>query len=135
MELLLIPLHLQTHWCLATIDFTLQRFCYYDSLQAMNSTSLEQNGQVDQFIQSIQLVPDTTIGLFNTTQLNDLDQFCGATSGKASVLGIDVTFNLGTFYVTLCIYQNFRVVNENGKHSIMIGATLIHAFIKKSAEF
>ena len=38
MELLLIPLHLQTHWCLATIDFTLQRFCYYDSLQAMNST-------------------------------------------------------------------------------------------------
>ena len=41
MELLLIPLHLQTHWCLATIDFSLQRFCYYDSLQATNSSPLQ----------------------------------------------------------------------------------------------
>lgn len=80
----------------------------------------------DQFIESIWLVPDPTIVLFNTTQLNDLEQFC-ATPGKASMLGIDVTFNLGKFYVTLCTYQNFRVVNENGKHPIMIGPTLIHS--------
>jgi len=46
---------------------------------------------------------------------------------KASVVDSDVTFNLGKFYVTMCIYQNFRVVNELGKHPIMIGPTLIYS--------
>ena len=53
-------------------------------------------------------------------------QFCAA-SGKASVVDIDVTFNLGMFYVTLCAYQNFRLVNEKDTHPVMIGPTLIHS--------
>ena len=97
-----------------------------DALQDLVVKFKEQSGQPDQFIQSIRLIPDPTIVLFNTTQLNDMVQFCAA-SGKASVLGIDVTFNLGKFYVTLCAYQNFRVVNENDKHPVMIGPTLIHS--------
>ena len=97
-----------------------------DALQDLVVKFKEQSGQPDQFIQSIRLVPDPTIVLFNTTQLNDMVQFCAA-SGKASVLGIDVTFNLGKFNVTLCAYQNFRVVNENDKHPVMIGPTLIHS--------
>ena len=94
-----------------------------DALQDLVVKFKEQSGQPDQSIQSIRLVPDPTIVLFNTTQLNDLAQFCAA-SDKASVLGIDVTFNLGKFYVTLYAYQNFRVVNEKNKHPVMIGPTL-----------
>ena len=97
-----------------------------DPLQDLVVKFKEQSGQPDQFIQSIQLVPDPNIILFNKTQLNDLEQFC-ASPDKASVVGIDVTFNLGKFYVTVCTYQNFRVVNERGKHPIMIGPTLIHS--------
>lgn len=41
MQLLLIPIHLETHWCLATIDFTKKQFCYYDSLKGKNLTCLE----------------------------------------------------------------------------------------------
>ena len=51
---------------------------------------------------------------------------------KASVLGVDVTFNLGKFYVTLCTYQNFRIINECGKHPIMVGPTLIHSSKEQS---
>jgi len=44
-------------------------------------------------------VPDPVIVLFNKAQLDDIQQFCAA-SEKASVLGIDVTFNLEKFYAT-----------------------------------
>ena len=36
-------------------------------------------------------------------------------------------FNLGKFYVTLCTYQNYDVVNDCGKNPIMIGSALLHS--------
>ena len=41
-ELLLIPIHLGTHWCLATVDFRLKQFGFYDSMKGTNSTCLQQ---------------------------------------------------------------------------------------------
>ena len=78
-----------------------------DLLQAFVVKFKEERGSPDRYVQSIRLVPDPTIVLFNETQLNAMEQFC-ASSDKASVLGIDVTFNLGRFYATLCTYQNFE---------------------------
>lgn len=40
-RLILIPLHLGMHWCLATVDFDTQQFCYYDSLEGTNTTCLK----------------------------------------------------------------------------------------------
>ena len=97
-----------------------------DPLQALVVKFKEESGSSNQYVQSIRLAPDPTIVLFNETQLNDMEQFC-ASSDKASVFGIDVTFNLGRFYATLCTYQNFKVVNERGKHPIMVGPALIHS--------
>ena len=94
-----------------------------DPLQALVVKFKEESGSPDQYIQSIRLVPDPTIVLFNETQLSEMEQFC-ASSDKASVFGID---DLGRFYVTLCTYQNFKVVNERGKHPIMVGPALIHS--------
>ena len=92
-------------------------------MQALVVKFKEEKGKSNQ---SIRLVPDPTIVLFNEAQLNDIEHFC-ASSVKASVLGVDVTFNLGPFYVTLCTYQNFKVTNERGKHPIMVGPALIHS--------
>ena len=97
-----------------------------DPLQALVVKFKEEKGKPNQFVQSIRLVPDPTIVLFNETQLNDIEQFC-ASSDKASVLSVDVTFNLGPFYVTLCTYQNFKITNERVKHPIMVGPALIHS--------
>ena len=79
----------------------------------------------DHCVQLIRLVPNPTIILFNDTQLNDMEQFC-ALSYKASVLGIDITFIIGRFCVTLCTYQNLKVAYEQGRHPIMVGRGLIH---------
>ena len=78
-----------------------------DPLQALVVKFKEESGSPDRYVQSIRLVPDPAIVLFNETQLNAIEQFC-ASSDKASMLGINVTFNLGRFYGTLCIYQNLR---------------------------
>ena len=40
-ELILVSIHMETHWCLATIDFQLHQFCYYDSLLNDNRECLQ----------------------------------------------------------------------------------------------
>ena len=98
-----------------------------DPLQALVVKFKEQSGgRANQYIQAIHLVPDPTIVLFDMCQLDEIEQFC-CSQGKTSVLGVDVTFNLGAFYVTMCTYQNLKVINNSGIHPIMIGPTLIHS--------
>ena len=46
---------------------------------------------------------------------------------NASVLGIDVNFNLGLLYVKTCTYQNFKIITEHGKYPIMVGPALVHS--------
>ena len=41
MKLILVPVHLETHWCLATIDLHNHQFCYYDSMKGSNTTCLQ----------------------------------------------------------------------------------------------
>lgn len=41
MKLILVPIHLGTHWCLATIDLHNHQFYYYDSMKGSNSTCLQ----------------------------------------------------------------------------------------------
>jgi sentrin-specific protease 1 len=40
-ELVLIPVHLGLHWCLAAVDFDRRKVSYYDSLGSSNSTCLD----------------------------------------------------------------------------------------------
>lgn len=39
-DLILLPVHLGMHWCLAVIDFKSCQFLYYDSLLGSNSVCL-----------------------------------------------------------------------------------------------
>ena len=98
-----------------------------DSLQALVIKYKEEYKSSDSFIQSIQLVPDPVVVLFKKVQLDDIQKFCACKEGKASILGIDVTFNLGKFYVTFCSYQHYQVVNERGKPPVMIGPAMLHS--------
>ena len=40
MDLVLLPIHLGIHWCLATIDFRAKCICYFDSMKASNTKCL-----------------------------------------------------------------------------------------------
>lgn len=39
-DVLIVPVHLGMHWCMAAIDFRNKSVCYYDSLGAPNNQCL-----------------------------------------------------------------------------------------------
>ena len=56
------------------------------------------------------------------TQFNDAMRFCAAPmQSQASILCVDLTFNLGDFYVATTSYKNPVLLNKQGKHPIHIG--------------
>ena len=65
--------------------------------------------------------------------LNDLARFC-TSSSPVSILGIDPTFNLGSFDVTVTIYRHLLLKMEGHtyKHPTLIGPLFVH--IKKDFE-
>ena len=40
-RLLLVPVHLGTHWCLAALNFCHHQLCYYDSMNGTNDRCLQ----------------------------------------------------------------------------------------------
>lgn len=40
-DLLLIPVHMGMHWCLAAVDFSKKHISYYDSLHGSNEPCLQ----------------------------------------------------------------------------------------------
>ena len=61
-------------------------------------------------------------------QLIDIQRFCAANDQLAnSVFGIDPTFNLGNFYVTVTTYENLLVTSKKtGVHPVFVGPMLVH---------
>ena len=39
-DVLLLPVHLGMHWCLAAVDFRSKQICYYDSFKGSNRQCL-----------------------------------------------------------------------------------------------
>lgn len=66
--------------------------------------------------------------LCNEQQLKDIERFCcNREPTTCSVLGIDPTFNLGDFYVTVTTYENLMVISrKTGKHPVFVGPMLVH---------
>ena len=68
---------------------------------------------------------------YTADQMTDLRHFLK--NDKSEPLGIDRTFNLGSFYVTTIVYKNQRVVRKeaeqkpnNDVHPIFMGPVLLH---------
>ena len=66
-----------------------------------------------------------TVFLANLRQLKDVERFCTQPQ-SFSVLGVDPTFNIGNFYVTVTKYRHLMLYTNKGVHQVMIGPILIH---------
>ncbi len=88
---------------------------------------LEQHfGSLKEFVRNVSFDDTVTCVLASEQQLRDMERFC-TNNPFASVLGIDPTFNLGDFYVTVTTYENLLVTNrKTGSHPVFIGPMLIH---------
>ena len=77
------------------------------------------------FIRNVTLAPEKAIFLANDRQLHDIERFC-TVNGNFSVLGVDPTYNVGCFYLTVSTYRHLMLKTKNGVHPVMIGPALIH---------
>ena len=98
-----------------------------DSLYAVMKKCLDGQSRSDQFYRSVQAAPEATCVLASDYQLNDIERFC-TNPAQFSILGIDPTFNLGEFSVTVTTYQHLMLESRRtiGKPAIMIGPMFAH---------
>ena len=60
---------------------------------------------VDPFVRSVVGAPDPMCVLATNNQLNDIERFC-CNSQQFLILGVDPTFNLGDFSVTVTTFRH-----------------------------
>ena len=90
---------------------------------------LEQHfGTLKQFVRNVSFDEAISCVLCTDQQLNDVERFCTNKGSTVNgVFGIDPTFNLGDFYVTVTTYENLILVNRKSrKHPVFIGPMLVH---------
>ncbi|XP_078689169.1 uncharacterized protein LOC144920713 [Branchiostoma floridae x Branchiostoma belcheri] len=71
---------------------------------------------------------ETVIILYTDDQLEDLKRFCCSSAHAVNtVLGVDKTFNLGPFHVTVTNFKHLAVVKrDTGEHPIFFGPIYVH---------
>lgn len=77
------------------------------------------------FIQEVIGAPELRCVLAFKWQLEEIIQFC-TVPANFSILGVDPTFNLGKFNLTVTTYKNLKVVDRRKGHNpMMIGPLLL----------
>ena len=79
-----------------------------DSLFEVMKECTQGQSRSDPFIRNVQAAPEATCVLASDYQLNDIECFCTNPS-QFAILGIDPTFNLGEFDLTVTTYRNLLI--------------------------
>ena len=94
----------------------------YDLLVLLKHHQADPSG----FLKEVTLSSTPSALLATQQQLENLVRFC-CQSMQYSVMGVDATFNLGDFYVTIITYQNLLLRNPHtSQPPVFIGPAFIH---------
>ena len=77
------------------------------------------------FIREVRLAPEPCVVMAMDYQLADVDAFCTCPDHHC-ILGIDPTFDLGNFNVTVTTYKQLQLINKNGEPPIFVGPLFLH---------
>ena len=94
-----------------------------DTLAHIMNTCKQGSG-VNAFIRSVEAAPEPMCLLATDQQLIDVERFC--TDNESSVLSVDPTYNLGSFYVTPTTFRNLTVETRQHHHPVVLGPILVH---------
>ena len=91
----------------------------------------------DNFVEEVRSASEAVAVFGTDTQFDDVMRFCAAPmQSQGSMLCVDLTFNLGDFYVTATSYKNPMLFNKQGKHPIHIGRIQVqHRKLKQSYQY
>ena len=84
-----------------------------------------QKGTPTMFLREVRRAPELSLALANERQLDDIERF--GTRSPFTVLGVDPTFNICDYNVTLATCRHpLLLVNNQDIHSVILGPILIH---------
>ena len=70
----------------------------------------------DNFVKEVRSAPEAVAVFGTDTQFNNVMRFCAAPmQSQASILYVDLTFNLEVFYVAVTSYKNPMLLNKQEK--------------------
>lgn len=94
-------------------------------LEVMELCKLEAQNPSTSFLREVTGSPEMCIFMATNQQLEDVKRFC-TNPKQFCVLGVDATFNIGDYYLTLTTYRNLMLSTKKGTHPVFIGPALIH---------
>ena len=84
--------------------------------------SLSNNG----FVRNVQVGQGVRTVLATKEQLADVVRFC-SNPEDYGIFGIDVTYNIGDFYVTTTTYEHLALIDKaTGNHPVFLGPMMVH---------
>ncbi|XP_062572678.1 uncharacterized protein LOC134234614 [Saccostrea cucullata] len=97
-----------------------------DDLFSIIQHCKSEQSRTNPFIRSIQAAPEPMCVCVTDRQLSEMEKFL-TNPAETAVLGIDPTFNLGQFLVTVATYKHLQLRHRRtGNSPTMIGPVLIH---------
>ena len=97
-----------------------------EMLELHNQLRSHQEEKGKGFLREINVTDSPHAFLALEDQLDNIVRFC-TSSLRFSVLGVDTTFKLGDFFVTLTTYKNLMLRSRRtGKHPVFLGPAFIH---------
>jgi hypothetical protein len=95
----------------------------FDILEMLQNHQTSTDGG---FLREVAVSSTPSAVLATKQQLDNLVVFC-CQPGKFAILGVDATFQLGDFYVTLTTYHNYMLINPRSKKPpVFIGPAFLH---------
>jgi hypothetical protein len=93
----------------------------------------EEEGGSCEFVKTVSFFKHSPFNVnFTDQQLLDVKRFC-TDYNKFSILNVDMTFNLGDFYVTLTTFENLSLISHRtNQHPTFLGPLMVH--VKKDRE-
>ena len=84
-----------------------------------------QKGTPTMFLREIRTAPELSLVLANERQLDNIERF--GNRSPFTVLGVDPTFNICEYNVTITTYRHpLLLVKNQDIHPVMLGPILIH---------
>ena len=81
----------------------------------------------DFFVRELKLSPEPSVIMASDHQIAEVEAFC-TNPDYHCVLGIDPTFNLGRFNLTVTTYKQLQLVKSNGEHPTFVGPLFLHFY-------
>ena len=95
-----------------------------DNIMELVEMCSKQQISGNRFLREVRTAPEFSAVLANNRQLDDMVRFC--TRSSTSVFGIDPTFNICDYNVTVTTFKHPLLVNSSGVSPVLLGPVLLH---------